>query len=180
MALLSLLGPVLPVFLIVSELHRAQLSCEPVILGFWDPELLGFSELLGVKLPLVSLNTGMTKLLRYCVYLGIVLSLCVVGVGTENKDSKSAMGPGSNWKEPVPLAGWQFLHPWIPEVSVTLDVATYIVTLSVILEMLEQLRVKFPLGAVGLLQRQHTRSAPGTGSKQKAYTCIFMYVHVYS
>jgi hypothetical protein len=40
--------------------------CDPVILGSWNPEILGMSELLGVKLPLGSWNPGVNKFLRYC------------------------------------------------------------------------------------------------------------------
>jgi hypothetical protein len=55
------LEPVLPVILVVSKLLRVQLS-----LWSCDPESLGVSELLGIKLPLGLWDPGVTKLLESC------------------------------------------------------------------------------------------------------------------
>jgi hypothetical protein len=60
------LKPVLPVILVVSELLRVQLSLNPMILGSWDPKILGVSEHLGIKLPLRLWDTSVTKLLWSC------------------------------------------------------------------------------------------------------------------
>ena len=88
------LEPVLPVILVVSELLRVQISlwsCDSVILWSCDPEILGVSELLGVKLPLRPWDPGVTKLLESCdplilgvlEHLGVELPLGVVGLAID-------------------------------------------------------------------------------------------------
>ena len=59
--------------------------CDPVILGFCDPEILGVMELLGVKLPLGPWDPGVAKLLGFCdpLILGVKLPLGVVGLAVE-------------------------------------------------------------------------------------------------
>ena len=68
----------------------------------------------------------------------------------QNQCPRSAPVTGSNWKEPVPLAGRGFLGPWIPGVPGTLGVRADIVASLVIMGMLEHVGVKLPLGVVGL------------------------------
>jgi hypothetical protein len=60
------LEPVLSVILVVSELLSVQLSLWSCDLGSCGPEILGVSELLGVKLPLGPWDPGVTKLLWSC------------------------------------------------------------------------------------------------------------------
>jgi hypothetical protein len=62
------LDPVLPAILVLSELLRVPLSLCPLIPGSCDPEILGVSEFLGVRLPLGSWEPGVTKLLWSCDY----------------------------------------------------------------------------------------------------------------
>jgi hypothetical protein len=59
---LNLIEAVLPVILVVSELLKS--SGVSVILWLCDPEILGMSELLGVKLSLGPWDPGVTKLLE--------------------------------------------------------------------------------------------------------------------
>ena len=60
----------------------------------------------------------------------------------------------------MPMARWGFLHPWIPEVPVTLGVGVDAVTSSVVLGISEHLGVGLPLRRSGC---RAPRSAQGTG-----------------
>jgi hypothetical protein len=77
------LEPVLPMTLVVSELYRVQLS-----LWSCDPEILGVSELLGVKLPQGPWDPGVPSswdpgILDMLEHLGVELPLGVVGLAVE-------------------------------------------------------------------------------------------------
>jgi hypothetical protein len=65
--------------------------------------------------------------------------------------SKVCLGYRLNQKEPVPLAGQEFMHPWIVLISVNPSVGADVVGSSpMMLYMLECLGDRLPLGVVGL------------------------------
>ena len=114
--------------------------------GFLHPWILGDPGTLNIWADVVAFP----MILGVSEHLGVRLPLRVVGVGAEPAP-KSAPGAGSNWKEPVPLASWGFLCPWIPGVPVIPSVGAYVVASSpVVLGMLEHLGVELLLGVVGL------------------------------
>ena len=46
-----LLVPLIPLMLLSQNASESSCFCDPMILGSCDPEILGVSEFLGVKLP---------------------------------------------------------------------------------------------------------------------------------
>jgi hypothetical protein len=57
------LEPVLPIIPVDSGLLKSSFLCDPLIVGSCEPEILGVSEFLAVKLPLRLWYPGVTKLL---------------------------------------------------------------------------------------------------------------------
>jgi hypothetical protein len=99
------------------------------------------AEFPGVKLPLESLDPGVSKLLGSC-YIRDTWSQAFSGccrIGWGDSTGVHSRHRDANWEEPVPLAGWGFLHPWILWAAVTLDVGADIVALPVILGVSEHL-----------------------------------------
>jgi hypothetical protein len=77
--------------------------------GFLHSWMLRVPVTLGIEADVVAspMILGVTE------HLGIELPLGVVRVGEE----PAPQSTGSNWKKSVPLAGREFLHPWILRVS---------------------------------------------------------------
>ena len=148
---LSLVLPALDVsdwILIVSEFFRVQLS-------LWfsdscDPEILGMSELLRVKLPLGSWNLGMIKLLRFCVP-GHWASSGSFGTGCRATAQGLLQAPAQSRRN---LCHWLRAgrNSWVPAfggmgIPITSSVEADVVTSSpVILDILEHLEVELSLG----------------------------------
>lgn len=96
-------------------LNMSEVQCSHLCPNSWessflcDPVILSLLEGPGVGTP-----------------LGVV-ELCV------EQCPRSAKGTGTDWKEPMPLAGQEFLHPWISEFPVTLDFEAVVASSPLIL-----------------------------------------------
>jgi hypothetical protein len=116
--------------------------CVPVILWSCDPEILGFSELLGVKLPL---GPGVTKLLRSCDpehvrVTGSQVSSWCCGAGSRASTQSLLSALAQTGRNPC---HWLGRGPWVPGfwgIPVTAAVGAEVVASSPkILDMLEHL-----------------------------------------
>jgi hypothetical protein len=108
---------------------------DPGILGSRDPEILGMSKLLGVKLPLGPWDPGVTKLLRSCdpVILGVlellgVAPLGVVGLAAEFTPKVCSGCQPRQTRRTHATGLVEFLRNWVPPVQVIPGVGTDVVS----------------------------------------------------
>ena len=119
--------------------------CDPVILGSWDPEILGVSELLGVKLPLGTWDPGVTKLLwsldlvilGVLECLGVELPLGVVKQALEFVP-KFCSVHRPRWKKPMPLVSQ---NSWVSEEGGICNLKSFLVFSKTLLTYIAQTHI---------------------------------------